>query len=55
VTSGGIRCSKGTNYRKSPTPPFLLKEEQLKKKKKAKVLTLNKYMAMVPSGARFQE
>jgi hypothetical protein len=31
VTSGGIRCSKGTPNIKSPTPPFLSKEEQRKK------------------------
>jgi hypothetical protein len=56
VTSGGIRCSKGTPIiKKSPTPPFLSKEEQRKKEKKTKVLTLNKYMAMGPSGARCQE
>jgi hypothetical protein len=33
VTLGGIRCSKGTPIIKSPTPPFLSKEEQRKKKK----------------------
>jgi hypothetical protein len=33
VTSGGIRCSKGTSIIKKPNlPPFLSKEEQLKKK-----------------------
>jgi hypothetical protein len=42
-------------YKKSPTPPFLSKEEQRKKEKKTKVLILNKYMAMGPSGARCQE
>jgi hypothetical protein len=56
VTSGGKRCSMGTPIiKKSPTPPFLLEEEQRKKEKKTKVLTLNKYMAMGPSGARCQE
>jgi hypothetical protein len=55
VTSGGIRCSKGTPIIKtSPTPPFLSKEEQ-RKKEKTKVLTLNKYMAMGASRARCQE
>jgi hypothetical protein len=54
VNSGGIRCSKGTPIiNKSPTLPFLSKDEQRKKGKK--VLTLNKYMAMGPSGARCQE
>jgi hypothetical protein len=33
VTSGGIRCSKETPIIKSPTPPFLSKEEQQKKEK----------------------
>jgi hypothetical protein len=52
VTSGGIRCSKGTPIiKKSPTPPFLSKEEQRKKKKKkTKVLALNKYMTMGSRG-----
>jgi hypothetical protein len=55
VTSGGIRCNKGTPIiKKSPTPPFLSNEEQ-RKKGKTKVLTLNKYMAMGPSGTRCQE
>jgi hypothetical protein len=43
-----------TNYKKGPTPPFLSKEEQ-RKKEKTEVLTLNKYVAMGPSGARCQE
>jgi hypothetical protein len=55
VTSGGISCSKGTPIIKKPNAsPFLSKEEQ-RKKKKTKVLTLNKYMAMGPSGAQCQE
>jgi hypothetical protein len=34
VTSGRKLCSKGTPIiKKSPTPPFLLKEEQRKKEK----------------------
>jgi hypothetical protein len=40
--------------KKKPNPSLLSKEEQ-RKKKKTKVLTLNKYMAMGPSGARCQE
>jgi hypothetical protein len=58
ATSGGIRYSKGTAMmkKKKPNPSLLPKEEQRKKKKKkTKVLTLNKYMAMGPSGARCQE
>jgi hypothetical protein len=53
VTSGGIRCSKGTPIIEKPNPSLLSKEER--KKKQTKVLTLNKYMAMGPSGARCQE
>jgi hypothetical protein len=41
--------------KKKPNPSLLSKEKQRKKKKKTKVLTLNKYMAMGPSGARCQE
>jgi hypothetical protein len=56
VTSGGIRCSKGTPFmKKKPNPSLLSKEEQRKKEKKNKILTLNKYMAMGPGGARCQE
>jgi hypothetical protein len=55
VTSGGIRCSKGTPIIKKPNPSLLSKEEQRKIRKKTKVLALNKYMAMGPSGARCQE
>jgi hypothetical protein len=40
VISGGIRCSKGTPIIKSPTPPFLSKEEQRKKEKKNKSLDM---------------
>jgi hypothetical protein len=38
VTSGGIRCSKGTPSmkKKKPNPSLLSKEEQRKKKKKQK-------------------
>jgi hypothetical protein len=37
VTSGGIRCSKGTPIiKKKPNPSLLSKEEQRKKKKKQK-------------------
>jgi hypothetical protein len=49
-----IRCSKGTPIIKKSNPSLLSKEKQ-RKKKKTKVLTLNKYMAMGPSGARCQE
>jgi hypothetical protein len=38
VTSGGIRCSKGTPIIKKPNPSLLSKEEQQKKKKKNKRL-----------------
>jgi hypothetical protein len=38
VTSGGIRCSKGTAIIKKPSPSLLSKEEQRKKKKKTEVL-----------------
>jgi hypothetical protein len=56
VASGGIRCSKGTPImKKKPNPSLLSKEEQIKKEKKTKVLTLNKYISMGPSGARCQE
>jgi hypothetical protein len=40
--------------KKKPNPSLLSKEEQ-RKKKETKVLTLSKYMAMGPSGARCQE
>jgi hypothetical protein len=56
VTSGGIRCSKETPIIKKKSNPYLfIKEGTRKKGKKRKVLTLNKYMAMGPSGARCQE
>jgi hypothetical protein len=46
---------KGTPIiNKKPNPSLLSREEQ-RKKEKTKVLTLNKYMAMDPSGARCQE
>jgi hypothetical protein len=51
VTSGGIRCSKGTPIIKKPNPSLFIKGETTKEEKKTKVLTLNKYMAMGPSGA----
>jgi hypothetical protein len=50
VTSGGIRCSKETPIIKKLNP-FLLSKEEQRKKEKNKDLTLNKYMAMGPSGA----
>jgi hypothetical protein len=55
VSQDGIRCSKGTPIIKKLNPSLLSKEEQRKKEKKTKILTLNKYMAMGPSGARCQE
>jgi hypothetical protein len=56
VISGGIRCSKGTPIIKKPNPSLYIKGGTTKEeKKKTKVLTLNKYMAMGPSGARCQE
>jgi hypothetical protein len=53
VTSGGIRCSKGTPIIKKSNPSHFIKGGTTKeeKKKKTNVLTLNKYMAMGPSGA----
>jgi hypothetical protein len=55
VTSGGIRYNKGTPImKKSPTPPFYQRRNK-KRRTKTKVLTLNKYMAMGPSGALCQE
>jgi hypothetical protein len=57
VTSGGIRCSKGTpiiKKSKKSNPSLFIKGGTMGKKK-TKVLTLNKYMAMGPSGARCQE
>jgi hypothetical protein len=51
VTSGGIRCSKGTPIIKRSNPFLFIKGGTTKERKKAKVLTLNKYMAIGPSGA----
>jgi hypothetical protein len=51
VTSGGIRCSKGTPIIKKPNPSLFIRGTT----EKTKALTLNKYMAMGPSGARCQE
>jgi hypothetical protein len=53
VTSGAIRCSKGTPIIKKPNPSLFIKGGT--KKEKTKVLTLNIYMAMGPSRARCQE
>jgi hypothetical protein len=56
VTSGGIGVVREHQLqKKKPNPSLLSKEEQRKRKKKTKVLTMNKYMAMGPSGARCQE
>jgi hypothetical protein len=49
-----IRCSKGTPIIKKFNP-FLFVKGGTTKEEKTKVMTLNKYMAMGPSGARFQE
>jgi hypothetical protein len=40
---------------KKPNPSLFIKGETTKEGKKTKVLTLNKYMAMGPSGARCKE
>jgi hypothetical protein len=55
VTSGGIMCSKGTPIIKKSSLLFFIKGGTTKEGEKTKVLTLNKYMAMGPSGARCQE
>jgi hypothetical protein len=48
-----VRCSKGTPIIKKPNPSLSIKGGT--RKKKRKVLALNKYMAMGPSGAGCQE
>jgi hypothetical protein len=55
VTSGGIKCSKGTPIIKKLNPSLFIKGGTTKEEKKTKVLTQNKYMAMGPSGAPCQE
>jgi hypothetical protein len=56
VTSGGLRCSKGTPIIKKPNPSLFIKGGTTKEEEeKIKVMTLNKCMAMDPSGARCQE
>jgi hypothetical protein len=55
VTSGGERCSKGTPIIKKSNPSLFIKGGTMKEGGKIKFLTLNKYMAMGPSGARCQE
>jgi hypothetical protein len=53
--SESVGCSKGTGIiKKSPTPPFYQRRNNVRREK-TKVLTLNKYMARGPSGARLQE
>jgi hypothetical protein len=51
------RCSKETPIIKKSIPFLFIKEGTTKEEeeKKPKVLTLNKYMVMGPSGARCQE
>jgi hypothetical protein len=48
-------CSKGTPITKKAQPLPFIKGGTTKEEKKTKVLTLNTYMAMGPSGARCQE
>jgi hypothetical protein len=52
VTSGGIRCSKGTPIIKKSNPSLFIKGGTTKEEeKKTKVLTLNKYIwPWVPAG-----
>jgi hypothetical protein len=54
VTSGGIRCSKGTPIIKKPNPSLFIKGGTTEEKR-TKVLALKKYMAMGSSGARYEE
>jgi hypothetical protein len=56
VTSGRKRCSNGTPIiKKVQTLPFYQRRNNERRKRKTKVLTLNKYMAMGSNGARCQE
>jgi hypothetical protein len=55
VTLGRIRFSKGTPIIKKSNPSIFIKGGTTKEGKKTKVLTLNKYMAVGPSGARCRE
>jgi hypothetical protein len=50
VTSGGIRCSKGTPIIKKIKPLPFYQRRNNERRGKTKVLTLNKYMAMSPRG-----
>jgi hypothetical protein len=50
-----MRCSKETPIIKTFNPSLFIKRGTTKEGGKTKVLTLNKYMAMGPSGARCQE
>jgi hypothetical protein len=54
VTSGGIKCSKETPIIKIVQPLPFYERRNNERRNKTKVLTLNKYMAMGPSGARCQ-
>jgi hypothetical protein len=55
LTSGGKGCSKGTPIIKKFNPSLFIKGGATKEeKKKTKVLTLDKYMAMGSSAARCQ-
>jgi hypothetical protein len=42
-------------YLKTPTPPFVKKEVQRRRKENIMVLDVNKYMVMGPNGARYHE
>jgi hypothetical protein len=50
-----IRCTKGTPIIKKAQPLPFYQRRNNERRKKTEVLTLNKYMAMGPSGARCQE
>jgi hypothetical protein len=51
VTSGGIRCSKGTLImKKKPNPSLLSKEEQRKKEEKQKSCHWTNIWPWVPAG-----
>jgi hypothetical protein len=54
IRCNGIRCSNGTPIINKPNPSLFIKGGTTKGKK-TNILTLNKYMAMDPSGVRCQE
>jgi hypothetical protein len=53
VTSGGIRCNKGTPIIKKPNSSLFIEGGATKEKNKG--LDTEQIMAMGPSGARCQE